>query len=87
MPAVSIGAGTDFVGRAREWGVQQEEDYTAHRYHQPSDEYRPDFDLRGAVQLSEVVLGFGIAVANASAAPDWAPSAEFHRAAPAAAVQ
>jgi Zn-dependent M28 family amino/carboxypeptidase len=87
VPAVSIGAGTDFVGRAREWGVQQEEDYTAHRYHQPSDEYRPDFDLRGAVQLSEVVLGFGIAVANASAAPDWAPSAEFHRAAPAAAVQ
>jgi len=87
VPAVSIGAGTDFVGRPREWGVQQEDDYTAHHYHQPSDEYRPDFDLRGAVQLSEIVLGFGMAVANAPALPDWAPDAEFHRATSTAAVQ
>jgi Zn-dependent M28 family amino/carboxypeptidase len=87
VPALSVGAGTDFVGRSREWGVQQEEDYTAHQYHQPSDEYRPDFDLKGAVQLSEVVLGFGIAVANAPTAPDWAPGAEFHRATSTAAVQ
>jgi Zn-dependent M28 family amino/carboxypeptidase len=87
VPAVSIGAGTDYVGRPREWGVQQDEDYTAHHYHQPSDEYRPDFDLKGAVQLSEIVLGFGMAVADAPAVPDWAPGAEFHRATSTAAVQ
>jgi Zn-dependent M28 family amino/carboxypeptidase len=87
VPAVSIGAGTDFVGHPKEWGVQQQDDYTAHRYHQPSDEYRPDFDLKGAVQLSEIVLGFGIAVANAPTVPDWAPGAEFHRATSTAAVQ
>ena len=87
VPAVSIGAGTDFVGRSREWGMQQEDDYTAHHYHQPSDEYRPDFDLKGAVQLSDIVLGFGMAVANAPTLPDWAPGAEFHRATSTAAVQ
>jgi Zn-dependent M28 family amino/carboxypeptidase len=77
IPAVSIGAGTNFVGRPREWGRQQQEDYTANRYHQPSDEYRPDFDLRGAVQLSEIVLGFGRWVANERTAPTWNPDAEF----------
>jgi Zn-dependent M28 family amino/carboxypeptidase len=87
IPAVSIGAGTDYVGRPREWGLQQEDDYTAHRYHQPSDEYRPDFDLSGAVQLSQLVLGFGIAVADAPRMPVWSPGAEFHRAAATAAVQ
>ncbi len=79
VPAVSIGAGTDFVGRPKGWGVEQEDDYTAHRYHQPSDEYRPDFDLSGAVQLSTIVLGFGESLANAPGLPTWNSDAEFHR--------
>jgi len=77
IPSVSIGAGTDFIGRPREWGPQQQEEYTSMRYHQPSDEYRPDFDLTGAVQLSEIVLGFGRHVANAAARPTWNRDAEF----------
>ena len=81
VPAVSIGAGTDFVGRPKGWGVEQEDDYTAHRYHQPSDEYRPDFDLSGAVQLSTIVLGFGESLANAPGLPTWNADAEFHRSA------
>ncbi len=81
VPALSIGAGTDYVGRPKNWGVEQEDDYTAHRYHQPSDEYRPDFDLSGAVQLSTLVLGFGESLANAPAFPTWNADAEFHRAA------
>ena len=79
VPALSIGAGTDYVGHSAEWGQQQDDDYTAHRYHQPSDEYRPDFDLRGAVQLSDLVLGFGTTLANAPGLPTWNASAEFHR--------
>lgn len=80
VPSVSIAAGSDFVGRAKEWGLQQQEDYTAHRYHQPSDEYRPDFDLSGAVQLSEIVLGFGRWIANAPGVPTWNTDAEFRAA-------
>jgi Zn-dependent M28 family amino/carboxypeptidase len=87
VPAVSIGAGTDFVGRARAWGKEQEEDYTAHRYHQPSDEYRADFDLRGAVQLADLVLRFGTALANAPSVPTWNASAEFRRRAVSSAAQ
>jgi Zn-dependent M28 family amino/carboxypeptidase len=84
VPAVSIGAGDDFVGRPAGWGVQQDDDYTAHRYHQPSDSYRSDFDLSGAVQLSEIVLRFGLQLANAAAVPGWNQDAEFRSIRPAA---
>jgi len=87
VPSVSIGPGTDFVGREPSWGIDQDDAYTAHRYHQPSDEYRPDFDLRGAAQLAEIVLGFGESLANAPTVPTWLPGAEFHRSGTTAAVQ
>ena len=77
IPAVSIGAGTDVVGKPAGWGAQQDDDYTAHRYHQPSDEYRPDFDLTGAAQLSEIVLRFARQLANAPGVPTWNRDAEF----------
>ena len=77
VPSISIGAGTDFVGRPKGWGVEQNEEYTAKRYHQPSDEYRPDFDLTGAAQLAEIVLRLGTSVANSSTVPAWNPDAEF----------
>lgn len=84
VPAVSIGAGDDYVGRPREWGRQQEDDYTAHRYHQPSDQYRPNMDLSGAVQLSEIVLRFGLHLANTPGVPVWSRDAEFRALRPAA---
>jgi Zn-dependent M28 family amino/carboxypeptidase len=77
IPAVSIGAGTDYVGRPKGWGVQQEDDYTAHRYHQPADTYSPDFDLRGAAQIGDIVLRFTTALANSPVLPAWNPTSEF----------
>ena len=77
VPAISIGEGLDFVGKGREWGEQQDADYTNNRYHQPSDEYRPDFDLRGAVQLARVVLRMGLSLANSDERPSWNEDAEF----------
>ena len=77
IPAVSIGPGVDYVGRPAGWGKQQDDDYTAHRYHQPSDEYRSDFDLSGAAQLGEIVYRFGTALGNANTVPTWNADAEF----------
>jgi len=77
IPAVSIGAGADYVGRPAGWGRQQDDDYTAHRYHQPSDEYRSNFDLTGAAQLSEIVYQFGTMIGNAATVPTWNADAEF----------
>jgi Zn-dependent M28 family amino/carboxypeptidase len=77
IPSVSIGGGVDYVGRPAGWGLQQAEDYTAHRYHQPSDEYRSDFDLRGAAQLAEIVYRLGVTLGNAETVPTWNADAEF----------
>ena len=77
IPAVDIKSGYDYVGHPADWGKAQRDDYTAHRYHQPSDEYRPDFDLRGAAQLGEIVYQFGSTIANAETVPTWNADAEF----------
>jgi Zn-dependent M28 family amino/carboxypeptidase len=77
IPAVSIGAGDDYVGHPAAWGVQQADDYVAHRYHQPSDEYRSDFDLTGATQLADIVYLFGLSLGNARTVPTWNADAEF----------
>ncbi|MDP9205867.1 MAG: M28 family peptidase [Gemmatimonadota bacterium] len=80
IPSVSIGGGVDYMGRPAGWGLKQSEDYTAHRYHQPSDEYRPDFDLSGAAQLAEIVYRFGLSLGNARTVPTWNADAEFRAA-------
>jgi Zn-dependent M28 family amino/carboxypeptidase len=77
IPSVSIGAGEDYLGRPAGWGLQQSDDYTAHRYHQPSDGYRSDFDLTGAVQLAEIVYRLGTTIGNAQTVPTWNADAEF----------
>ncbi len=81
VPSASIGAGEDFVGRPREWGHAQSEDYTEKRYHQVTDEYEAGWDLRGAVQLSTIVLEFTRQLANSREWPTWNRDAEFKRAA------
>jgi Zn-dependent M28 family amino/carboxypeptidase len=77
IPAVSIGGGDDIVGRPAGWGLLQSDDYTANRYHQPSDEYRSDFDLTGATQLAQIVYRFGLSLGNARTVPTWNQDAEF----------
>ena len=79
IPSVSIGEGNDFDGRPAGWGTAQHEDYNAHRYHQPSDAYSPQFDLAGAVQLSGIVLDFARVLARSAAWPAWNADAEFRR--------
>ena len=77
IPSVSIGGGVDYMGRPAGWGLKQSDDYTAHRYHQPSDEYRPDFDLSGAAQLADIVYRFGLSLGNSRSIPTWNADAEF----------
>jgi Zn-dependent M28 family amino/carboxypeptidase len=77
IPAISIGPGVDYVGRPAGWGQKEAEDWTAHNYHQPSDEYRSDWDLTGAAQLGDIVYRLGVALGNAERVPTWNADAEF----------
>ena len=77
IPSVSIGTDEDYAGKPTDYGAKVDEDYNAHRYHQPSDAYSPDFDLSGAVQISSIVLKFAHTLANAAVTPTWNADAEF----------
>jgi Zn-dependent M28 family amino/carboxypeptidase len=77
IPSVSIGAGEDYAGKPQDYGEKIDADYNAHRYHQPSDAYSPDFDLSGAVQISTIVLKFAHTLANSAVMPTWNADAEF----------
>ncbi|MDQ6770091.1 MAG: M28 family peptidase [Gemmatimonadota bacterium] len=77
IPAVDVKGGYDYIGRPAGWGKAQRDDYTAHRYHQPSDDYRPDLDVSGVAQLAEIVYRFGISLGNARTVPTWNADAEF----------
>ncbi len=79
VPAFSIGEGTLFEGHDAAWGKQQQEDYTAHRYHQPADEYKPEMDFRGDARMAQfgLVLGWQ---AGAGAPTAWKPGDEFEAA-------
>lgn len=80
VPSISIGEGDTFVGRTVEWGKQQAEAYTTERYHQPGDQYDPNWDLKGAVQLSTIILDLTRQLAESRAWPTWSADAEFRRA-------
>jgi Zn-dependent M28 family amino/carboxypeptidase len=80
VPALSLESGTDFVGRPAGWGKAQAEEYTARRYHQPSDEVLPSFSYDGAVQQTRVIVRTAVAAATARAQPVWNRGSEFRAA-------
>ena len=79
VPGLSFEAGIDFVGRPAGWGREQNEQYNAERYHQPSDQYSPGFTYEGMVQEARVMMRVALAVANTPSLPTWLPGAEFRR--------
>jgi Zn-dependent M28 family amino/carboxypeptidase len=79
VPALSIYAGDDFIGRAKGWGEEQENIYNQQRYHQPSDEYQPTFRYAGMAQEVRVTVRVARAIANDPGMPRWLPSSEFQR--------
>jgi len=77
VPAFNPGVGVDFVGRPTGWGLQRLEEYTSTDYHNPSDEIRPDWDMRGGVDDLKLFLTIGYRVAQADKFPEWRPGNEF----------
>ena len=71
VPALSIALGTDYVGHPAGWGLQQQQGYTANRYHKPSDVYDPSWDLAGMLQQLDLMYVTGQALADSNQWPDW----------------
>ncbi len=77
VPAVYLDPGTDFVDRSPEWGKQQVDYYTEVHYHQPSDEYDPNWNLDGMIEDARIGFWTGLAIANADDMPVWNEGDEF----------
>lgn len=77
VPAMYLDTGTDFVDRPPEWGKQQIDQYTNVHYHQPSDEYDPNWNLDGMIQDALIGYWAGLAIANADEMPTWNEGDEF----------
>ncbi|MGB9474381.1 MAG: M28 family peptidase [Candidatus Udaeobacter sp.] len=77
VPSLYTRAGKDFVGKPADFGQQKRDDYTAHHYHQVSDEVDPNWDLAGAVQDVDLLFEVGYQVANGDKFPEWKPGTEF----------
>jgi Zn-dependent M28 family amino/carboxypeptidase len=77
VPAFSVNEGIKFAGRPKEWGKEQRDDYTAKRYHRPSDEYSPAMDFATDAVLAQFGFALGWQAMNAADTVQWLSGDEF----------
>jgi len=80
VPAFSVNEGQKFRGKTAEWGAQQAADYTAKRYHQPSDEYNPQMDFSSSQAMAQFGFALGWQAASQPRLVSWRPGDEFEAA-------
>ncbi len=80
VPAAYLKKGTDVIGKPEGFGRRQQEEYERKDYHQPSDEFREDWDFSGAVEDAQLAFYLGCRVANAPGMPEWIRGDEFEAA-------
>jgi len=80
VPGFSINNGMKFKGHDEAWGLAQDDDYTAHHYHQPSDQYHPGMDWTSDAAMARFGLALGWTAANQSARVNWRKGDEFEKA-------
>ncbi|PTQ59493.1 Zn-dependent M28 family amino/carboxypeptidase [Sphingomonas sp. PP-CE-3G-477] len=78
VPMLDGGSGEDLVVGGTAAGHAAREDYVAHRYHKPADEYDAKWDWSGAVEDLTIYYGLGRKLADdTSLWPNWYKTAEF----------
>lgn len=77
VPMLYTKSGIDSPTHGPDWGKRWLEDYTAKRYHKPSDEYDPGWDVSGTLQDLELYYDVGLGLANSSRWPNWRAGTEF----------
>jgi Zn-dependent M28 family amino/carboxypeptidase len=78
VPMLYAGGGIDMREGGKEAGLALRADYRTNRYHQPSDEFKEDWDLRGPLETINVLYDVGRRIANSSAWPTWRKDNEFY---------
>jgi Zn-dependent M28 family amino/carboxypeptidase len=80
IPAISLTPGQDLfnggVARAEEF----DSTYTSKYYHQPDDEWSPDWDYSGMIADATLLHALGMRLANDREWPNWSADSEFRAA-------
>jgi Zn-dependent M28 family amino/carboxypeptidase len=77
IPAFSIETGNLYEGHDAAWGHKQHEDFTAHDYHNFSDNYHADWDFAGNAKLDRFGMELGWQALTAPTTINWKPNDEF----------
>ncbi len=78
IPALYGNSGRDHKVHGEEWTRERAEAWSAANYHQPSDEYDPDYwDLTGAMDDLRLWFRVGVELAYSTDFPDWNEGTEF----------
>jgi len=80
VPALYAIAGTDDAARGPVFGQAQLDDYYAHRYHRPSDQYAEAWDVRGMVEDLTLYYRVGLRLSQTRRFPNWFSTSEFRAA-------
>jgi Zn-dependent M28 family amino/carboxypeptidase len=77
IPAFSVKGGSKVAGQSEDFAAQQFREYNTKNYHQPSDEYRADWDFASLEHLARFGFLVGLNIANAPQMPKWNAGDEF----------
>lgn len=77
VPAVDIHTGLESLGSDSEQAAAYRTEYGEKHYHQPSDEYDPDMNAEGMVEIARMLFETGNKLSNESSFPGWKAGSEF----------
>ena len=77
VPALYTGMGIDHVEHGEAWTLEKRDKYIAEKYHKPSDNYNPDWDLSGAIDDLRLLFKIGHRLSLESTFPNWKEGSEF----------
>lgn len=77
VPALYFKGGIDVIGRPAGFGRDKADEYTQHDYHKGSDEVKAGWDLRGAAEDADLMLGVGRQLVDELKAADFSEGSEF----------
>ena len=79
VPAISFDSGNDLVNGGIARGEALADDYIAKRYHQPDDEWSPDWDFSGMAEDAELLHAVGAAARQLARMAELEPGQRIPR--------
>ncbi len=77
VPMLDPDGGFDLLNGGTRAGQALRDDYTQHRYHQPTDEFDPNWDMSGPLDDVNAFYALGRKLADSELKPNWYSGNEF----------